>query len=61
LTNLDLSIQSTLLLVELIIVVWEHLQVVEGKFFLYALLESTSLLKGQGIGLGNDWYDIDNI
>lgn len=60
-TNLNLGIQCTLLLVELIVVVWVHLQVVESEFLLYTLLESTSLLQGQGIRLGNDRYDIDNI
>jgi hypothetical protein len=44
-TNLDLSIQSTLLFIELIIVIREHLQAVECKFLLYALLESGSLLQ----------------
>jgi hypothetical protein len=61
LTNLDLSIQSTLLLVELIVVVWVHLQVVERKLLLYALLEGTSLLERQRIRLGNDWDDVDHI
>ena len=60
-TNLDLSIQGALLLVELIIVVWVHLQVVESKLLLYALLEGASLLKSQRIRLGNDWDNIDNI
>jgi hypothetical protein len=43
-TDLDLSIQSTFLLIELIIVIREHLQVVESKLLLYALLESAALL-----------------
>ena len=60
-TYLDLGIQSSLLLIELIVIVREHLQVVESKLLLYALLECASLFKGQGIGLGNDWDDIDNI
>jgi hypothetical protein len=60
-TYLDLSIQGILLLIKLVIVIWEHLQVVEGEFLLYALLECTSLLKGKRVRLGNDWYNIDHI
>jgi hypothetical protein len=45
-TNLDLSIQSSLLLIKFIIIVWEHLQVVESKLLLYALFECASLLEG---------------
>lgn len=44
-TNFDLSVQSLLLIIELIVVVWEHLQAVERKLLLYALLESRSLLQ----------------
>lgn len=43
-TNLDLSIQSTLLLVKLIIIIREHLQVMESKLLLYAFLEGAALL-----------------
>jgi hypothetical protein len=60
-TYLDLSVQSTLLVVKLLIIVREHLEVVESKLLLNALLESLALLDGQGVGLGNDWNDIDNV
>lgn len=42
---LDLRIQGALLLVKLIVVVWVHLQVVEGELFLDSLLECAALLK----------------
>jgi len=58
---LNLGIQSALLLVELIVVIRVHLQVVESELLLYALLECAPLLKRQRIGLGNDWDDINNI
>ena len=60
-TNLDLGVQSTLLLIKLIVVIWEHLQVVERKLLLYAFLEGTALLQGERVGLSNDWDDIDDI
>lgn len=33
----------------------------ESKFLLYALLEGAALFQGQGIRLGNDWNNVDNI
>lgn len=54
-------VQSTFLLVKLFIIVGVHLEVVEGKLLLDTLLESLALLGGQGIGLGNDGNDVDNI
>jgi hypothetical protein len=60
-TNLDLSVQRPLLVVKLIVVVWVHLQVVEGEFLLDSLLKSAALFQSQRIRLCNDWNDIDNI
>lgn len=60
-TNFDLSIQSALLLVEFVIVIRIHLEVVESEFLLDSLLECHALFQGQGIGLGNDRYDVDDI
>jgi hypothetical protein len=60
-TNLDLPIKSTLLLVKLLVVIGEHLEVVEGEFLLDALLELLTLLYCQGIGLGNDGHNIDDV
>lgn len=56
-----MSAQGTLLVVEFFIVVREHLEVVESKLLLDALLESGSLLDGQGVGLGDDGHNVDNV
>lgn len=60
-TNLDLAVDSTLLIVKLVIVVGVHLQVVERKLLLDALLERLALLQGERVGLGNDGNDVDNV
>jgi hypothetical protein len=60
-TYLDLSIQSTLLVVKLLVIVREHLQVMESKLLLDALLEGLALLDGQCISLGDDGDNVDNI
>lgn len=60
-TNLDLSVESTLFLVELLVIVREHLEVVEGKLLLDTLLEFQALLNRQSIGLGNDGHNVDNV
>lgn len=46
---LDLGVERALLLVELIVVVGVHLQVVEGELLLNSLLECGALLHGQGV------------
>lgn len=58
---LDLSVDGALLVVELIVVVRVHLQVVESKLLLDALLERLTLLEGHCVSLGNDGNNIDNI
>ncbi len=58
---LDLSVDGALFVVKLIIVVWIHLQIVEGKFLLYALLESTAFFQCERVRFGNDWNHVDNI
>lgn len=60
-TYLDLAVDSTLLIIELIVVIGIHLQVVESKLLLDALLECLTLLQGKGIGLGDHGDDVDNI
>lgn len=60
-THLDLAVDDSLLLVELVVVVRVHLQVVEGKLFLDALLECLLLLEGERVGLGNDGNNIDDV
>ena len=60
-TNLDLAVDGALLVVKLVIVVRVHLEVVEGKLLLDALLEGLALLEGQGVGLGDDGHDVDNV
>jgi hypothetical protein len=60
-TNLDLAVDSTLLIVQLLAIVGIHLEVVESKLLLDALLESLSLLQCQAVRLGDDGDNIDNI
>ena len=60
-TNLDLPIKSALLLVKLLVIVGEHLEVVESEFLLDALLELLTLLYRQGVSLGNDGHNIDHV
>lgn len=59
--GLDVVAQGTLLIVELFVVVGEHLEVVESELLLDALLELLALLHGQSIGLGNYRDDVDDV
>lgn len=58
---LDLRVHRSLLAVVLLILVWVHADVVEGKLLLYAVLEQLSLLQGETIRLGNDRHNIDSL
>ncbi len=58
---LDGSIGRALFIVELIVVVGIHFDVVEVEFLLYSLLEGPALLQGQRIGLGDNRDDVDNV
>ncbi len=58
---LNLLVDVVLLLVELVVVVGEHLQVVEGELLLDARLERLALLQRQGVGLGDDGHNIDHV
>lgn len=58
---LDLDVDGTLFIIEFVIVVGVHLQVVEGKLFLDSLLECLTLFEGKGIGLGDDGDNIYNV
>jgi hypothetical protein len=60
-TYLNFAIQCALLVVKLLVVVGEHLEVVESEFLLDALLESLTLLNSEGVGLGDDGNNIDDI
>lgn len=60
-TYVDLGVDVTLLVVQLLVVVWVHLQVVESKLLLDALLEGLSLLEGEGVGLCDDGHNVDDI
>lgn len=61
LAYLDLSIDGSLLIVELVVIVGVHLQVVESKLLLDPLLECLALFEGEGVGLGDDGNDVDNV
>lgn len=58
---LNLSVDGTLLIVQLVVIVGVHLQVVESKLLLDTLLESLALFEGKGVGLGDDGNDIDDV
>lgn len=58
---LDLRIHCPFLIIQLVIVVRVHLEVVERKLLLNALLECLALLQCQGVGLGNHRHNVDNI
>ena len=58
---LDLNINGTLLVIEFIIIIGIHFQVVKSKLLLDSLLESLAFIEGQGIGLGDDGDDIDHV
>lgn len=60
-TCLDLRVDSSLLGVVFLVVVWVESDVVEGKLLLYSILESLSLLESKGIGLGDDGDDVDSL
>lgn len=60
-TNLDLGVDVALLLIQVIVVVGVHLQVVEGELLLDALLELLALLEGERVGLGDDGNNVDDI
>jgi hypothetical protein len=58
---LDLGVDGTFLIIELVIIVRVHLQVVEGELLLDALLERLALFEGEGVGLGNNGNNVDDI
>lgn len=60
-TYLDLDVHSTLLVVKLVIIIGVHLQVVESKFLLDSLLECLALLEREGVGLGDNGNDINDV
>ena len=57
----DLGVHSRLLRVVLIVVVWEHSDVVECKLLSNAILESLSLLQSQTVRFGNDRDHVDGL
>ena len=54
-------VERALLVIELVIVVRVHLEMVESEFLLDALLEGETLLNSQSISLGDDRHNVDNI
>ena len=57
----DGGICGALFIVELVVVVWVHSQVMEGELLLYALLERSALLECERVRLGDDWDNVDNV
>ena len=60
-TNLDAGVECTFFLVELIVVVRVHLQVVESELFFDPLLECLALFQRQRVGFRDDGDDVDDI
>lgn len=58
---LDLLVNSSLLVVVLLVVVGVEADVVESKFVSDSVLESLTLLQSQSIGLCDDGNDVDNL
>lgn len=58
---LDCGIGGSFLVVQLVIVIWVHLEVVESELLLYALLECSSFFECEGVGFGDDWHHVDDI
>lgn len=60
-THLDLCIESYLLWIVLLVLIWIHAQVVECKLLLDALLECLTLLERERIALCNDGNHVDKL
>ena len=58
---LDGGIRGTLLVVQFLVVIWVHLEVVEGELLLDALFERPSLFQRKRIGFRNDGDNVHNI
>jgi hypothetical protein len=56
-----LGINRTLFVIEFVIIIGVHLQIVESEFFLDPLLERLAFFKSERVCLGDYWNDIDNI
>ena len=57
----DGCVGGSFFIIKLVVIVWIHLEVVESEFLLYSFFECSSLFKCEGIGFGNDWYNINDI
>jgi len=58
---LDGCIGGPFLVIELLIIVWVHFEVVEGELLLDALFERPAFLEGERVGLCYDGHDVDDI
>lgn len=61
LAYLDLSVDGAFIVVEFIIVIWVHFDIVELELIPDSLFECLTFLQRQRVGLGDDRYDIDNV
>lgn len=59
--NLDLCIHSALLIVEFVVVIRVHLEVMESKLLLDSRLELLAFFEGQRVGLRDDGHNVDNV
>lgn len=58
---LDLDIHSTFLVIQFVVFVGVHLEVVELELLLDSLLGRQTFLEGKGVGLGDDGNNVDDI
>lgn len=61
LAHLDLLVERALLLIKLVVVVGVHLEVVEGKLLLDALLEGLAFFQRKGVRLGDHGHHVDDV
>lgn len=57
----DAAVHGTLFLILLLVVVRVHTEVVKSELFLDPLLEGHALVKGKGVGLGDDGNNVDDV
>lgn len=58
---LDLGVDGALFVIEFLVGVGVHLQVVEREFLLDALFEGSTLLQGERVGLSDDGDNVDHV
>lgn len=60
-TDLDLSIDCTLFVIKLIVVIGVHFQIVEGELLLDSFLERLAFLESKRVGFSDDGNHVDHV